>query len=151
MVWSRNSILIRACRIQVAGAALMLVMASAHAQSTNIAIGTNPLQPSVKRFGINLGIENFYDSGQITKNLIFRNPGFEGGLYNSTIRCAVGTANSCTDDDPWEGWPSGFWNGATFQVFYGAAQGRTGTITSFTAANGSTGGTFNFSSSGALR
>src|SRR5271155_2930583 len=83
-------------------AALMLVLsfANLHAQVTNIAIGPAVLQPSVKAFGINLGQEDYYDAGQMTKNLVFRNPGFEGEIYNSTIQCASGTATTCVDNDP---------------------------------------------------
>src|SRR6266566_3792683 len=82
---------------------------------TDIGIGTNILQPATKRLGINLGGYNFYDSGQMMKNLIFRNQGFEGQIYQSTIRCAGGTASSCTDENSVSGWPAGFWNGASYQ------------------------------------
>jgi hypothetical protein len=120
------------------------------AQSTDISVGTTTLQPSVKRLGMNLGTVNFYDSGQMTQNLIMQNPGFEGQIWNSTIRCLSGTATSCVDEDQWAAWPAGFWNGATFQVFYGAAAGRTGTITTSTATSQATGQgvTLNFSTSG---
>jgi hypothetical protein len=118
------------------------------AQTTNIAIGTTVLQPSVKRFGINLSNLDFYDAGQMTKNLVFRNPGFEGEIYQSTIRCLSGSATACVDDDAVSAWPAGYWNGATFEIFYGAAQGRTGTITGYAAAGKTTGGTFTFSTHG---
>src|ERR1700722_1787281 len=97
-------------------------------QATNINVGTTLLQSPLKRLGINLGQQTSYDSGQMVKNLLFTNPGFEGEIYNSTIRCNTGTANTCVDENAFSAWPSGFWNGATFQVFYGSAQGRTGTI-----------------------
>ena len=132
----------------VAGAMLALAFGYADGQSTNIAIGPSILQPSVKRMGVNLSFEDFYDSGQMTKNLVFRNPGFESEIFNSTIRCALGTAVSCLDDDAFSGWPAGFWNNATYEIFYGNSQGRTGTVTGYTAANGTTGGTFTFSNSG---
>jgi hypothetical protein len=77
-----------------------------------------------------------------------RNPGFEGEIYQSTIRCASGGGNTCVDDDPWSAWPAGYWNGATFEIFYGASQGRTGTISGYSAANGSSGGTFTFAQNG---
>ena len=130
------------------GAILVFGFANARAQSTNIAIGSTQLQSSVKAFGINLSDKTYYDAGQVTKNLVSRNPGFEGEIYNSTIRCVSGGATTCVDDDPWSAWPAGFWNGATFEVFYGASQGRTGTVSSYSAANGGSGGTFTFSTSG---
>ena len=122
--------------------------AAMFAQTTDISIGTTTLQPSVKRLGINLGTLDYYDSGQTTQNLLMNNPGFEGQIWNSTIRCASGTATSCTDEDQWAGWPAGFWNGATFEVFYGAAAGRTGTVTYSTAPGGGQGLTLNFAGSG---
>ena len=118
------------------------------AQATDIAIGPSILQPAVKRLGINLSFQTFYDSGQISKNLVLRNPGFEGEIFQSTIRCASGTANTCVDDDIYSGWPNGFWNGASVEVFYGQAQGRKETVAFYTAANGSKGGSFTFLSSG---
>lgn len=123
-------------------------ISGAYAQSTNIAVGPSVLQPSVKRLGVNLNSRDYYDAGQITKNLVMRNPGFEGEIYQSTIQCAAGTPTTCLDNDPWSAWPNGFWNGATFQFFYGAAQGATGTISNYTAATGGNGGTFTFSQSG---
>ena len=108
--------------------------------STNIAISGTTLQPSVKRFGINLGNTNNYDSGQMLKNLIVGNPGFEGQIWNSTIMCSSGTTSSCTDYDQYSGWPAHFWAGATFQVFYGTAAGRTGIIADSTAAVSATQG-----------
>ena len=118
-------------------------------QPTNIAIGTTVIRPYVKRLGINLSNVDFYDAGQMMKNFVFRNPGFEGEIYQSTIRCASGTVTTCVDDNPVSAWTSGFWKGATFEVFFGAAQGRRGTITGFTAANKTTtGGIFALSGTG---
>jgi hypothetical protein len=129
---------------------LTLTTPALFAQITNIAIENTTLQPSVKRLGMNLGTVDFYDSGQMTQNLIMQNPGFEGQIWNSTIRCLSGTATSCVDEDQWAAWPAGFWNGATFQVFYGAAAGRTGTITTSTGTSQATGQgiTLNFSTPG---
>ncbi len=129
-------------------AAVALTLGSTYMTPTNIAIGSNVWQPSVKRLGINLSIENYYDSGQMNKGLVFRNPGFEGEIYQSTVRCASGTATTCVDENGYSNWPKGFWNGATVEFFYGAAQGRSETVTSYSAANGSVGGTFTFSGSG---
>jgi alpha-L-arabinofuranosidase len=142
MLCSRKSPLLYAAVLLAVG------IVNSNAQTTNIAIGSAALQPSVKRLGINLSNRDFYDAGQITKNLVMRNPGFEGEIYQSTIRCASGTLNTCLDDDQWSAWPAGFWNGATFQFFYGAAQGQSGTIVGYTPAGGGTGGTFTFSQNG---
>ncbi len=127
-----------------------LYAASAYSQSTNIAIGTTVLQPSVKRMGINLGTLTNYDSGQMYKNLITQNPGFEGQIWNSTIRCAYGTATSCTDENQWSSWPAGFWAGATYQFFYGTAAGRSGTVASSSAPGYGAGVILNFGDSGVV-
>ncbi|HZT29602.1 MAG TPA: hypothetical protein VFA33_06965 [Bryobacteraceae bacterium] len=126
-----------------------LAPASAQTQSTNIEIDSTVVTSGVKRLGINLGQPNYYDSGQIMKNLIFRNPGFEGETYQSMIRCAATTATSCTDDDQWSAWPAGFWSGATFEFVWGAAKGFSGTVLSSTAVSPGAGITLNFATGGA--
>jgi alpha-L-arabinofuranosidase len=116
--------------------------------ATEIAINKPTVVVRAKRLGMNLGENNYWDSLQLLKNLTMNNPGFEGEIYQSTIRCASGTQTTCVDDDQWSAWPTGFWNGATFEVFYGAAAGQTGTISSYTAAVKPSGGTFTFSGAG---
>jgi hypothetical protein len=128
------------------------------AQVTTITVGTTPVQSSVKRFGINLGDNDFYDSGQMLKNLVFTNPSFEGEIYQSTIECGgntyvtpnqpAGTANSCTDADIYAGFTGGFWNYASYTVISGAAVGRTGTVCSYAAGAYPGGGVFTFCDSG---
>jgi hypothetical protein len=122
----------------------------AQTDTTSIAVVTTVLQPAVKRFGINLGQQTYYDSGQMTKNLVFQNPGFESTIYQSTIRCASGTATTCVDDDVYAQWPDGFWKGATIEIFFGNAKGRKETVTSYTGVHGSALGTFTFAASGAV-
>jgi hypothetical protein len=117
-------------------------------QTTNIFIGTTPIQTSVKRMGINLGTLTNYDSGQTTQNLLMQNPGFEAQVWNSTVRCKSGTATTCVDENQYSAWPADFWAGATFEVFYGAAAGRTGTITTSAAPTAGNGITLNFNNSG---
>jgi alpha-L-arabinofuranosidase len=116
---------------------------------TNIQITNSVIRSGVNHLGMNIGGHNFYDSGQIMKNLIFKNPGFEPQMFQSTVRCASGTATSCTGENSYVGWPAGYWNGGTYQVISGAAAGRTGKITTSTApVNGSIGVVFTFDSSG---
>ena len=127
---------------------LLTLTSKSQAQTTTIAIGSTAVQPAVKRLGINLGTLDFYDSGQTSQNLLIRNPGFEGQIWNSTIRCMSGTPTSCVDDDQWSGWPADFWDGATFEVIYGTAVGRTGTVTSSTAPGAGAGVSLNFGAAG---
>jgi hypothetical protein len=117
--------------------------------ATNIDVSSRVAVPAVKRFGLNLGWATSHDSGQIMKNLVFRNPGFEGQLYRSFVRCATGTPNGFVDDNPAAHWPSGFWDGAPFEVIVGGAKGRTGTIRTSTAPSGGSGTQFQFADSGA--
>jgi hypothetical protein len=102
---------------------------------TNIAIGTTVAQSGVKRLGMNISGQNFYDSGQLLRNLVSRNPGFEGAIWQSILRCAAVTSSSCTDSTSWAVWPANFFQGATFEFIYGTALGQTGSVTSSTAAD----------------
>ena len=120
---------------------------SSSTQPTNFAIGTTVQQSSVKHLGINIGGQNYYDSGQLSRNLTVRNPGFEAEMWSSILNCQAAAATTCTDSDSSNVWPANFLQGATFQVIYGAAKGQTGTITGNTVANSSanTGITLTFS------
>ncbi|NDD29159.1 MAG: hypothetical protein EB084_12915, partial [Proteobacteria bacterium] len=100
--------------------------------SAYIDVTTQVKRAGVERFGINLAQNNYYDSHQLTKELLHRNPGFEGLLYQSVVRLGPGaTATSAIEDAPYTQWPSGFWNGATYEIIWssGSAKGRTGTVT----------------------
>ncbi len=101
---------------------------------TGIAIGPQILHANVQRFGINLSGQTFYDSGQMMKNLVFRNPGFEGETWQSYLHCKAADATSCTDDNQYATWPTSFLNGAQYEVISGKAAGHAGTIESSTAA-----------------
>ena len=63
----------------------------------------------------------------MTRNLLFRNPGFEGEVYRSIVRCSSGTGTTCIDSRA-SSWPAGFWSGAEFEFIYGHATGRAGII-----------------------
>lgn len=130
---------------------------------TNIDVGTAVVQPGVKRFGIGLAQHNYYDSAQMMKELLFRNPGFEGLLYRSVVRLGPGaTATSAIEDQPYGQWPSGFWAGGTYEIAWSSAgaNGRAGVIANSLAPNranppsdpaGSTQGTtYQFADSGVV-
>ena len=136
---------------------------SAVAAPTNIEVGSAVVQPGVKRFGIGLAQHNYYDSAQMMKELLFRNPGFEGLIYRSIVRLGPGaTATSAIEDQPFGQWPTGFWADGTYEVAWSsaAAKGRTGKIANSLAPNranppndpsGSTQGTtYLFADSGAV-
>ena len=125
----------------------LLVTGGTNPSATNINIGTTVSQTGLKRLGMNLGSQDFYDSGQMLRNFTQRNPGFEAVIWQSILHCAAVTATSCTDSNIYAVWPANFLQGATFEFFHGAASGETGTVTSSTAASysGKQGLTINFS------
>jgi hypothetical protein len=96
--------------------------------ATTIEITNHVLQSNLQPFGINLGDQTFYDSGQLLNNLIYRNPGFEGMEYRSIIRCGNVTATTCTDANPHAAWPADFWTGGSYTVLTGAHDGASGPI-----------------------
>ncbi len=113
---------------------------------TDISIGPEVLHANVQRFGINLSGQSFYDSGQMMKNLIFRNPGFEGETWQSYLHCKSADANTCTSDAASSAWPAGFLDGAQYEVVSGKAAGQAGTVRSSSSAAYGHGVTLDFAS-----
>ena len=97
---------------------------------TRMRVTNQVVLSDVKRLGINLGTQSYYDAGQMMKNLLFRNPGFEGMSYRSIQQCEAGGLTSCVNRRDWIRFPADFWNGATFEVLDGVAAGRTGKVLS---------------------
>jgi hypothetical protein len=102
---------------------------------SDIAVSGAVAQTGVKRFGINLGGQDFYDSGQMLRNLVFINPGFEGETWQTILRCEGVSATSCTDPNQWNQWPADFLKGAQFEVLAGADEGVSGVVMSSDAAD----------------
>jgi hypothetical protein len=103
---------------------------SAATDVTHLRITNDVILPRVTRLGVNLGEQNFYDSGQMLKNLLARNPEFAGMTYRSIFHCDVGRAGLCVDTRPGIQFPADFWNGASYEILEGAAVGQRGTVTS---------------------
>lgn len=103
--------------------------------ATTIVVSNEVAVPGVKRFGLDLAQVNYYDSGQMMKELVFRNPGFEGLLFQSVVRVASGTTTNAIEDGPYTQWPSGFWDGAKYEFIWGTAHGRTGVVARSLAPN----------------
>jgi len=116
------------------------------AAPTVINVGSTARWTGVKRLGINLGTQDFYDSDQLMQNLTFINPGFEGETWQSILHCAAVSGTSCTDDNQYAVWPASFFAGAQASFIYGAANGETATVTSSTAPSGGAGVTISFAS-----
>ena len=96
---------------------------------THFRVTNQVVLPNVTRLGINLGEQTYYDSGQLTKNLLYRNPGFEGLEYRSILHCLIGGQGTCTDSRHAFQWPAGFWDGAQYEVLDGSDSGQRGTVT----------------------
>ena len=99
-------------------------------EPTIISIEPTIIRSNVKHFGINLSGQSFYDSGQMLRNLAYRNPGFEGGIWRTVLQCKYVKDDSCADNDEWSFWPADFVKGATFEFIYGAAKGEKGVVAS---------------------
>ena len=99
------------------------------------------IQGKTKRIGLNIGSINYYDNGQILKNLIgSSNPGFEPLMDRQIWALAVaGTTTTFSVPNIYDGVPANYWTGATFSVVAaqsgGAELGCTGTIASNTGPN----------------
>ena len=96
---------------------------------TNIAIESKVIRSGVKRLGLNLGGQSFYDSGILLRNLFYRNPGFEGYTWQTILQCKFVKGDACADNDEWSNWPADFMKGASYEFVYGAAKGQKGTVT----------------------
>lgn len=115
------------------GVLILNFLALGQTDPVRIQIDDFPFRTNLRGFGMNLGSRTFWDAGQYTKNLIHRNPGFEGLLYQSLVRCSTVDSNGCVIEGGNDAWPAGFWNAATCEIATGTAQGWTGTIGSYRA------------------
>ena len=73
-----------------------------------------------KKIGMNLNGPTFYQGGEIYKNLLWRNPGFEPDLYRDKFVAFVpGTASTFQSSDVYDPVIQDFWAGATFKLYRG--------------------------------
>jgi hypothetical protein len=124
---------------------LLLLSLQASAQTLRVTVRDSVLLPDVPRLGINAGGRSWWGADQILKNLI-DNPGFEAGEFASLVLADNGATGRTMPMAFWEpawnneqygiGWPEGFWDGAEYEFFWGAAKGRSGRISSFRHAGG---------------
>jgi hypothetical protein len=115
---------------------------------THFRVTNQVVLSNVTRLGINLGEQTYYDSGQMTKNLLYRNPGFEGMEYRSILHCLVGGSGTCIDSRHAFQWPAGFWDGGRYEVLDGSASGQRGTVTTSGPSNDGSGGGYGLSLDG---
>jgi len=126
-------------------------MPAAHGQATNqVQMTDTVVHASVTAPGINLGTINYYNDGQILKNMAgYINPGFEPALTQQVqVVTKSGSTTSWTDPSSWNGPAKDEWAGATFSVVHsqsGANTGCTGTIASNTGPNAAYASAFSIS------
>ncbi len=120
----------RYCRWRVAVLLLATLVSvscgSSESTPTEIEVTGRRITYAVKRLGINLASNASYGSGQMTRNLLYRNPGFEGDIHQSIVRCESPTESTCLDTI--SSWKDGFWDGANYEFISGVAKGRTGQV-----------------------
>jgi hypothetical protein len=122
--------------------AVLILGAYAAAPGQTVSLNDSSIvQARTNRIGINIGSVDYWDNGQILKNLIGSiNPGFEP-LINQQIWVlnAAGSTTTFTVPDTWDGVPPNYWAGGAFSVVStqsgGAELGCTGTIASNTGPN----------------
>jgi hypothetical protein len=124
----------------IAAAVVIFASVSISAQTLTLNDATT-LQSNTNRIGLNIGAIDYWDNGQILKNLIgSSNPGFEP-LQDQQIwsLATAGTTTSFTVPDQWDIVSPNYWAGGTFTVVEsqsgGAELGCTGTIASNTGPN----------------
>ena len=91
---------------------------------TRVSVTDEAIEQEATRPGINLGEQNFYDSGQMLRNLVSRNPGFEGMTYRSVVHCDR-AQEACTETMGGVKWPAGFWDGGRYEGMVRVAAGAT--------------------------
>jgi len=105
---------------------------TAHAPTavTTVSLTGEVVRTGVRRLGMNLGQPTYWDSGLVTRNLLFRNPGFEGLVYRSVVRCTG--VQGADWNQGFTDWPDRFWDGGTYDVITGTGAGRTAGIARYT-------------------
>jgi alpha-L-arabinofuranosidase len=99
---------------------------------TTVTVTDTIVASGLKKLGINVGSRSRWGAAQIKKNLI-SNPGFEAGEYGTVfLASASSTGNKFVDAFANSAQAPGFWNGADFEIVYGPAAGRSGTVLDFT-------------------
>lgn len=90
-------------------------------------VDPNILLGDAERVGINLGTWTTWGAEQFSKNILM-NPGFEGYVDRIVVITSQADKTSFSDELEW-GYDDNYWNGATFEVRSGSANGTRGKIT----------------------
>lgn len=126
---------------RIVTAFLFIVLARVAVSQTVALDDTTILQQKTSRVGMNIGAIDYFDSGQIYKNLAgINNPGMEPSLTRQIWAIAsAGTTTTFTIPDQFDTVPPNYWIGGTVTVVDsqsgGAELGCVGTIASNTGPN----------------
>jgi hypothetical protein len=129
---------------------LVLGLPHADAQSTVALNESLSVNSSPMKVGVAVSSSNYYDAGQLFKNLLAAaNPGFEGFIQQEIVGCISGSTTTCVNNYQWDQAPLNYWAGATAYFCCSASSanpnfGLTRTISSSTTSAGSTGPTYTF-------
>ncbi len=121
-----------------------------NAQTLKIQMNDSVVHPNVTAPGVNLGTINYYNDGQILKNMAgYLNPGFEPALTQQIeVVAKTGSTTSWTDPNRWNGPTRNKWAGASFTVTHsqsGHNTGCTGKIAGNTGPNAAYASAFSIS------
>lgn len=141
---------LRSCLLVCVGVMSLLASLGVSAQQPTITPDeSTTIVQSTKKIGINLNGPAYYGSGELYKNLLWRNPGFEPDLYRDKFAAyQAGTTTTFTAPSQYDPVVANFWKGATFRLYRGSPKALvcSGTIASNTTASSSTGPTYTFAS-----
>ncbi|HFC11492.1 MAG TPA: hypothetical protein ENJ56_01515, partial [Anaerolineae bacterium] len=106
--------------------------------TTTINVQSTVEVANARKLGINIGTHDRFGASQLLKNVII-NPGFEAAEYGQIFHTSAGATGTRIQQENWRisfnpatSLPADFWNGASYEITYGPAKGRTGTISDFT-------------------
>ena len=109
---------------------------------------TSILVARPKKIGMNLNGPTYYQGGEIYKNLLWRNPGFEPDLYRDKfVAFRAGTTTTFPSPNQYDPVIANFWAGASFKLYRGAAAAAicSGTIAGNSVAANGLGPVYTFS------
>lgn len=95
--------------------------------TTTLSFPGKPMLTDVPRIGLNMGGWSFYGSDQIMSNVL-KNPGFEGVIDRMIIQTQEAAGRYVADDETRLGAADHFWDGASYEVVTGAANGLRGQV-----------------------
>ncbi|MCB9893491.1 MAG: hypothetical protein H6839_03480 [Planctomycetes bacterium] len=102
---------------------------------TDVTVSNTVRVSNVKRLGLNVGGHDRWGAGKILKNQL-PNPGFEAGVFGTVWLADSSSTNNLYVPRDWNvstgSQPSGFWDGAEYEIVYGPGAGTSGTVSAFT-------------------